>query len=108
MKIHYITIEGIEAKGKLKLSDKGTSKVNPGDLVIWDIVPNEGILKVTKIKKDETSNNVFSIGPLRIKNSTIWLGVINPKIKQAEEDYTIEYSALDKDFSFDPKIQVNT
>jgi hypothetical protein len=108
MKIHYITIEGIESRGKLKLSDKGVTKVSPGDLVIWDIVPDEGVVRVNKILKDENSNNVFSIGPVRIKNSTAWLGVINPKITVAEEDYTIEYTAKDKELTFDPKIQVNS
>lgn len=107
MKIHYITIEGIESRGKLKLSDKGITKVKPGDLVIWDIDPGQGIVKVNNIQKDETSTNVFSMGPLKIKNSTAWLGVINPNIGIGEEDYTIEYTAKDKDFSFDPKIQVN-
>ena len=107
MKIHYITIEGIEARGKLKLSDKGLSKVKPGDLVIWDIVPDEGVVKISKIKKDENSNNVFIIGPIPIKNSNAWIGVISPELKHSEEDYTIEYQGKDKNLSFDPKIQVN-
>ena len=107
MKIHYITIEGIESRGKLKLSDKGLTKVNPGDIVIWNIEPDEGVVQINQIKKDENSNNIFTIGPNKIQRANAWIGVVNDELKHAEESYSIAYTAKDKAYSFDPKIQVN-
>lgn len=103
-----ITIEGIDTDGKLILSDRGNTVVDPGDTVTWIIGPSSGVNEITGIINN-SEINIFSEGPARVGNSKNWRGTVNPNIPRgSEEDYDIAYTKTGSNRAqlFDPKISV--
>lgn len=113
-----IKIAGIDPKEPSHLIltvDKKTQsplKVNPKDVVSWEIDANSGVEFVLNIFADKHSNNVFSKGPDRLEMlmDSKWIGTIGPYYEdKSNEHYTIEFTKKgdNKIYKFDPKISVN-
>ena len=106
-----ITIQGINpSDGPLILSDNGSTNVDPGDTVTWNIGPNSGVASITGIV-DNSVIDIFSPDPAVEPNSSSWQGTVNPNIALgSQETYTINYTA-DGDREprrYDPIIRVNS
>ncbi len=113
MKTVTITILGIDADGKtLKLSNDDVTGVHPGDTIQWIIDPGSGVAAITAIK-DNVNVNIFKPNPAKDKDpKSSWSGTVNPKLAPlpCTEAYTIKFTpkGINEEYSFDPKIQVDS
>jgi plastocyanin len=103
-----INILGINTDGTLNIVPPNEITVKPGDTVTWIINPNSGVASITGIT-DNSTINVFSIGPAQMPNSLNWQGTISSDITQPTfEYYTIAFTTSSgENKRFDPKISVN-
>lgn len=84
-----------------------TTKVNPGDTVIWKLVSNGGIDSITSIsEKSMTQNkNLFSTLPAPINPKdpkSDWSGIISENAT-GKEVYTIGYKIGNETYLHDPE-----
>jgi hypothetical protein len=106
-----ITIQGINpSDGSLILSDNGSTDVDPGDSVTWNIGPNSGVASIDGIV-DNSTIDIFSSDPTLEPNSTSWQGTVSLTIPRGtEETYTINFTpeGETESRSYDPIIKVNS
>lgn len=85
-------------------------RVNPKDVVTWEIKNRSGVMAITKISPKENNPNLFSSGPQKLPGSAInWQGTIAEHPSASEEFYLIEWTD-DKDqesHTYDPLLQLN-
>lgn len=94
----------------LILSDNGVTVASRGDTVQWIIGPNSGVRSITGVQ-DNSSVDIFSPDPGPVGGSSNWRGQINSSLPiPSEETYTINFLPVsgNEEYSFDPKIQVNS
>jgi hypothetical protein len=103
--LHFTDSEGHSGDNTI------TTKVKPGDTVIWKLVSNGGIDSITSItEKSMTQNkNLFSTLPAPINPKdpkSDWSGIISENAT-GKEVYTIGYTIGGEDYLYDPEPEPN-
>ena len=106
-----INITGIDpSTGQLILSDNGSTNVDPGDTVTWNIMNNSGVASITSIVDDSTLD-LFSDDPHAVNSNAAssWTGTVSSSAARGtEETYTINYTTSSgQTCRYDPVIKVN-
>ncbi len=118
MSTETINISKQEGSNNLYLTDNEghsgkdniTTNVNPGDTVIWKLVPDGGIDQITGITAKQGSQDIFSVDPAPVNPNdpaSDWTGTISPDAT-GSESYSIGYKIGNDPYVDDPKLKINT
>jgi hypothetical protein len=116
MSTEIINISKQEGNNRLYLTDNEghsgkdniTTQVQPGDTVIWKLVPNGGIDQITDIKAKPDSHDIFSTDPAPVNPNdpaSDWSGIVS-QVAKGTESYSIGYKIGDSNYTDDPDLEM--
>jgi len=80
--------------------------VSPGDVIIWKLIPNQGIDSLDGIQVKEDNVSIFTAGIVRRRDGSL-IGTIGDFPPGTAESYGINYSINGVSYFHDPVIQIH-